>query len=1796
MYPRFVAFTAALSLLFIVSCNRKSATLKYTNADKEVRQLENLIFRFDHPLVSDSMLHLWDSTEYVLFEPAIPGKFRWESPDQLIFSPAAPLAPATQYKARLQYSLLAHSQFTKLEDPKELSFYTPSLNLDQTNITWILQDENSRLAVPQVELYFNYQVKPQLLKEKLKIESEGKQVNYSMLTVSPDNKITIRLQNFQQLDKDREISVVIDKGLLPLGGGMGTAKLIRSDAAIPSPFRLVINDLETEHDGSMGKIHVRTSQQIEQSGLAALVKLDPAVKFNTEITDDGFIVSGEQFDADKSYELTLAKGIRGILGGQLKEDYINNVAFGTLEPAIGFTSNKAVYLSSEGARNMEVRIINVPKIKLVISKIYESNLLAAQRYGYYPKETKDGRDEYYYEEGGDAMLGDVIYEAELETASLPKFGNSRLLNVNVLDRIPELKGIYHIKIRSAKDYWLADSRFVSLSDIGLVAKEGRDQMYVFANSIRSAKAISDLSVVAYGANNQVLGMGTTNADGVATLSYTRKDFAGFKPAMIVARSGGDFNYLPFNTTGVNTSRFEVGGKRLNPTGFDAFIYGERDIYRPGEKINFSVILRNAMWQSPGDLPVKFKFLMPNGKELKSFRKNLNAQGSMESVLDIPTAAITGNYQLEVYSGNDILLSSKSFMVEEFVPDRIKVSVKPDKNELKPGETVSMNVQAMNFFGPPAANRKYECEIQLKQKAFTSKKYSRYDFSITNQQGFFDKKVLEGKTDAAGNAGISYTVPDMFRNIGLLEAAYYTTVFDETGRPVSRITKIDIYTQQQFFGLASDGYDYFPLNQPIRFPLIAVDKNGNVLTGTTAKVEVIKHEYRTVLTKSDGYFRYDSQVEDKVVVSGNTTVSGEQSTYNFVPRSPGNYEIRVSVPGSGSYVSRKFYSYGYWGGDINSFEVNNEGQIEIETDKPVYRSGETVKLLFKTPFSGRMLVTMEKDRLLHYQYIDVNNRSATLDLKLTAEHLPNVYIAATLIKPHTVSDIPLTVAHGYQSVRVEEPARKQQVEIVAKESVRSATRQKITVRAEEGSMVTLAAVDNGVLQVTDFETPDPYKYFYGRRALDVNSFDLYPLLFPELKAKLSSTGGDASMKMDQRVNPIPNKRIKILSYWSGIRPVGKSGEISFDIDIPRFSGEMRLMAVTYKNDRFGAAEKAIKVADPLVISTAMPRFMSPKDSISVPVTISNTTSKATTANAVITVTGPLQVAGVNTQSLSIPANSEASIKFGVVAKAAIEAGQVKIDVQAMGEKFTELTDITVRPASTLQQRTGSGVIAANKSESINISAADFIPSSANYRLVVSRSPALEIANQLNYLVQYPYGCTEQAISSAFPQVYFTDMAELLHNSNVSVTSAHANVMEAIRKIKMRQLYSGAITLWEDAGSENWWTSVYAAHFLIEAKAAGFDVDPSLTASLLSFINNRLASRSSINYYYNRNQQKKIAPKEVAYSLYVLALAGKPNVSVMNYYKARPDQLSLDSRYLLAAAYALSGDKLKSREILPPAFTGEESVPQTGGSFYSDIRDEAIALHALATIDPNNAQVPVMARHVVSKLKQRRWYSTQESAFSFLAIGKLAAKAKKTDIKASIKVNGKQVGELNNNSVQLSAKDLKGTNIEVQTKGTGQLYYWWQSEGISQDGSYKEEDSYLKVRRRFFDRNGQPLAGHSFQQNDLVIVQLSLDKSFAGTIENIVITDLLPAGFEIENPRTKEIPGMDWIKDASTPTSMDVRDDRLNLFVDAEKSHQVYYYAIRAVSPGTYQLGPVSADAMYNGEYHSYHGAGKIVIRP
>jgi hypothetical protein len=1801
-----------LSSCLIISCNRNAGKLVITdrNFKEEINQSENLVFTFNEDLVPDSLLYTWDTTEFMQFEPAVKGKYQWTSPNVLVFSPMQPFAPSTEFKAQLSERVLQNRLKKDLTlDPKStnIHFHTPYLSVDNFTANWQKSSSNQNKAVIGIDLLFNTEVNPKNLSEHLAVSIDGKKVAYNILSTTPATRLALQIADVSFKDAENKIAIAINQGLPVVNSTWTTKKEMATETVLVPPSSVEVLGIQADHNGDGGTVFVNLSQQVEPENIKSLIEISPKVDFDIENASNGFTIASKDFAPGNIYKLNIAKGLRGVFKGRMDSDYESPISFGKLKPNIEFVEKKASYLSTKGYKNIAVKINGVDKVSVKISKVFENNIMSfmenGMQWGYDYSENGDyGYTDYQYYDAD--RFGTLISEQEFPVKKLAKSGSGSLLNLNFEDKLPQFEGIYVIEVRDKERNFVTDSKIVSYSDIGLIAKQEPDRILVFANSINKATPIGGVAVSLISSNNQKVLSATSNQDGVAVFENLKKQIPDFTIAMLTVQQGSDFNYLLLNQAAVATERYEVGGRMSNAAKYEAFIYGDRDIYRPGETIYLSTLVRNTNWQSPGRIPINLKMMLPNGKEYQTIRKTLNDEGATETAINLPHNIVTGTYTIEVYAANDVLLNSKSINIEEFMPDRIRVDVKIDKTAAQVPDKVTLSGTATNLFGPPASDRNYEVEMSMKREPFSPKKFESYTFE-TNTNKEIGNKINEGKTDAAGKFSTVFDIPEEYKDMGLLKGRMFVTVFDESGRPVNRVSRFDIFTQKVFYGIGQFD-EYVNTRTPLDIPLIALDKDGKVINGDV-DLSIIRYNWRTVLetTGDNGGYRYTSQRETITEVDKKRiSINGTNTKFAYIPSQSGEFEVRISQPGTEAYVQKSFYAYGYGDTQTTSFEVNREGNIEMQFDKDKYKVGDKAKVLLTTPFEGKILVSLERDHIIKHFYVQTDKKAKEITIDVTKDMIPNIFVSATLIRPMNNAQIPLTVAHGYAPMMVANATDSIGVKITAPESVRSQTKQKIRVQTIPNAEVAIAVVDEGILQLKNYKTPQPYNFFYQKRGLEVNSYDLYPFLFPEIMSGGLLTGGGDAYDLGKRVNPITNKRIELVSYWSGLLKANSSGIVEYEVNIPQFSGELRVMAVAYKGSQFGSGETPMKVADPIVVSTGLPRFSSPGDSLLVPVTFANTTNKAASGKVTITTEGGLTVAGSNNTTLNIPANSEARATFTVVAKNAVGEGKVKTAITALGETFTEQLNISIRPPASLQKESGSGTLEAGKTEALAMGS-NYIPESIDGDLLISSSPMTEFAGDLDYLIQYPYGCVEQTVSAAFPQVYLYDIAKSMGKDLKTATLKNSNnpnynVQEAVRKIEGMQLYTGGLSYWQGGEEESWWGSVYALHFLYEAKRAGFEVKDKVLTDLSDYVQKRLAKKENFVYRFRnaagKEQKREVAKKEIPYSLYVLSLMGKPQISMMNYYKSNPALLSLDGRYLLAASYGMAGDKTRFAQIVPAAYSGEQAMPAFDDSFYSPLRDEALSLYGLLDSDPQNQQIGIITKHLIQSYKATRWHSTQEAAFTLLAMGKLAKRDNAAGTAtATVTAGGKTVGKFDGkNNLSLSWKDLKAGKVNITAAGKGKLYYFWKAEGLTANGTFKEEDNFLKIRRSYFDRFGRPLAGNTLQQNDMVVVKLSLQTTGAANVPNVVVTDMLPAGLEVENPRIGDMPDMTWIKDATTPEHQDFRDDRVNLFTYATSAPKNFYYVTRAVSPGTFVLGPVSADAMYNGEYHSYNGGGIVKI--
>lgn len=1805
---------AVLSGLINSCSSLNEVRLAGKNFDEEIRLSQNLVFTFNKDLVGEEKLNVWDSTQYLRFEPAVAGKFKWTAPNELVFSPSTTFGATESYKAQLTNHLLKDKEKSKgykvAEDP--INFHTPFLQLAGTQVWWTRSKENGRPEA-LLKLEFNYPVVSEKIAEQLHLKLGGNAVNFKLLPSTNPQSILLAFTNTGTADPNPiPVQIQLDKGLKVVNSSYSSKEVLETTTSLPSPLKLDVADVQTGFSGTQGFIKVITTQELQSESVDNSFLLSPELIARTEITENGFVIRGEFTETD-TYVLQLKTTLKGVLGPNLEEEISRDLFFGKMPAGISFVNKKAVYLTSKGSRNIGVQIVNVPKVQVRVAKIYENNILNYVRTNRYENydymgESWQPTGSYDYSEDEQGLYSDVVVDKTVDTENLPNSKGISSLNVAIPDGNGR-RGVYLVSVRSKEEAYLGSTKLVSISDIGLIAKQGKDELWLFANSIKSTEPLPGLEITLISSNNQTVFTTKTDGNGTAHIENLEEKAPGFRVAMITASKDEDFNYLLLDDTKVETSRFEVEGLRENTSGLQAFIYGERDIYRPGEVIHYNTVVRTENWREVKDVPVKIKLITPNGREYKTWRKSTNAHGAVETELALDLAALTGTYVLEVYNANDVLLTSQAISVEEFIPDRIKVDLGEQKNAYRPGESVPVVATAFNLFGPPASNRTYEMESQLKRRSFNSADFPEFTFDIPAETKF-ETERRQGVTNGEGHAAEKFVIPGQFQDIGMLEGKIYITVFDENGRPVNRLQRFEVITQPTFFGIRLPA-SYVGVNAPVPVEVVGVDSKGKLKKGDQTKVEVVRIDYQTIVEKKNEQLRYTSHRKEKVVYSKFLGLNTGRSSFSYVPTVSGEYEIRVRRPDAIHYTSSTFYAYGYGFTAYSSFEVSNEGLVLMKTDKEKYEVGQTAKILFKTPFDGRLLVTLERNQVYEQHVLTTSKKAAELAIRLDDIHLPNVYVTATLIRPQDASQLPLTVAHGFIPITVEDPARKLPVKIDVVSKSRSKTKQRILVKTSPNAQLTLGVVDEGILQIKNFRTPDIHGFFYQKRALQVSSHDLYALLFPELNfSGSSSTGGDG-YDLERRINPLSNGRKDLVRFWSGLLTANGNGEVVYDLDIPQFSGDLRVMAVAYKGKAFGSSSANIKVADPLVISMGTSRFLSPGDDLILPVTVSNTEKKGTPVTVSLSVSGALSTgAATSVKKLVIPAGKEERTEFVVKASQTIGNGKITVKASGGGAVFVQEAEITVRPASPLLKTGSSGSIAGGSTGSIKI-AGDFIPGTARAQLLLSRSPLVQGGGKaLSTLLGYPYGCLEQSVSKAFPQLYFADVTKAMMTKPVYQVSQGesdfnpvTNVQQAIRRTESQQLYNGGFSLWPGSSKDDWWVTAYALHFMEESQRAGFEVNGTAVNKAIEYLTRKTSVVAATEEGPNLNEdggrtvgsttsvRKMIAKRESIYSLYVLALTGNPNRSAMNYYKQHLDLLTTETRYLLAGAFQLVGDSRSYGQLLPKSFSVEKTVDYQN-DYSSPIRNMALVLNTLIDTDPDNLQVPVLGRQLSQVIQAASYLNTQEAAFSVLALGKIAKRAGNSTVTATVLASDKPIGSFEGKELSLT-KGLVNQKLSVKTKGQGNLYWFAQGEGMSATGDYTEEDQGLQVRRTYLTREGKTVS--KFGQNDLVVVKVSVISTTGLPVENVVVTDLLPAGFEIENPRLTEQREMPWIKNAAVPDYFDIRDDRIHFFTTATQREQSFYYLVRVVSRGKFKVGPVGADAMYKGEYRSYSGSGKIVVQ-
>jgi len=1546
---------------------------------------------------------------------------------------------------------------------------------------------------------------------------------------------------------------------------------------IAESTELVVKDVTPSAQGQAGSITVELSQDVDLSEIQGFIDIKPKIDFFIEQSYRGLTLNGN-FLPRQAYTVEILKGMPSAEGLKLKETLTKTVVIPDYDPSCRLKV-PGIYMALKGNQIIPAEAMNVDKLKLKIHRVYDNNIVYLL----------NNMTSYSFPED----LGIDAVEKEIKTGS--ELNKSKDVYFDLKDILGEnSRGLFYVSLSSPDIGSSEDSKLILTTDIGLVVKKSNSELFVWANALSTATPISGAIVKVFSKTNQQLLEGTTDENGIAHFKDVQwADDR--KPFVVTASSGTDLVYVELEKTQIAETGFDVEGRPYLSGGYEAFVYSERGIYRPGETAHIRAIVRGVGVETPESFPVILEVVRPDSKVMRKFNGMLSDKGIVDFDLALPDYALTGRYNTNILlPGGKDAIGDAVFNVEEFMPERMKVSVDIAEKRYGIADTMPVTVKADQLIGVPAEGRTVELSYALRPKEFKPAEFDGFVFNDETKP-FVDKETFaeEKLTDNEGKALFEIKLPVGLRPGSSLESEIKAVVKEVGGRSVTAYAGRTVDPYPFYIGIRKTTDGYASVNEKAEFQYVIVSPDGKKIDVPELEVSVSKIVWNSIIKKDDkGEYRYISEnIENEVLKE--TIKAGEVSgVFPFTPTAAGDYVIRIKGKAEGTHTSSlKFYSAE---NGIMPWAMERPDRIELTLDKKNYAIGETARLVVKSSIVGRALITIAKDKIVSTQVMDLTSSTQEIPIFIEDAFNPNVYCAVSVISAVTPGeDWSHHRAYGVIPIVIDNKQKKMELKITAPE--KAAPRDKIKIEVDAGAManadISLALVDEGVLQLTKYKLPDPFEFFYGKRGYYLATSDIYSFLVPEFDKK--KVGADSTPSADggsydpkKRLNPINAKRVKPVALWKAGIVLDAQGKASVEFDIPEFTGSLKVMAVGVADGFFGNAESQLKVVEPLMITPSLPRVLSLSDEFIVPVTVLNTTGKDGNAVVSVETSDGFNFVWEKSQSVQALNNKEMVVYFNLKAPALAIKAQITIKAVMGDVAVSKVTDIAVRPAVPFMTVSGSGVIKAPGTKAFKLSS-DWIQGTEDYSLNVAAFPGLEFLGALKFLLVYPYGCIEQTTSSVFPLLYLKDLAQTVDEKKFSSAGVDFYVKEGIYRVLSMQTISGGFSMWPGYKEPNQWGSAYAAEFLIEAEKAGYDVPKMEKDAALKYLESLLV------------ESKETASLSLkSYVCYVLSKDGKIKSSWIRRLQESQSELPAYARFYLAASLVELGDKKSAAQITAAGLADGKIERSTGDDWMSGVKSNAIALSVLMDVEPNNPLVQDLVIRIKNAMKDGQWGTTQDNAQALIALGKYARYIGKQTVSftGSVSTDGKQVGQFSHTEpLSLKGKDLAGKDLSLSLEGQGDAFYYWSAEGVPSSGKAEEKDNGISVRREFLTKDGESLDLTKISQGDTVVVDILIKAD--AMYQNVVVVDILPAGFEIENPRIATSEKIDWLTEKSfEPGHVDVRDDRLLLFTDLPSTDNIHYrYIVRAVTKGKFILPAISASCMYDPTVESVSGQGQIEVK-
>ncbi|WP_196889132.1 alpha-2-macroglobulin family protein [Aureivirga sp. CE67] len=1315
------------------------------------------------------------------------------------------------------------------------------------------------------------------------------------------------------------------------------------------------------------------------------------------------------------------------------------------------------------------------------------------------------------------------------------------------------------------------------SDIGIVVKKGEDNTCHFiVTDLMTTNPIENASITMYNYQQQEIAKANTNQEGFSVLKPKAYGY------FATVQKGNSISYIRMKDgNSLSLSNFDVSGKKIKK-GIKGFVYGERGVWRPGDTLHLNFILDDKLNPLPSNHPVQMQLQDPHGKITYKKVQSHGTNGFYK--FDIPTNTTdeTGNWLATVNVGGASF--EKTIKIETIKPNRLKIDLDFDEEILSVNEPISGKIQLHWLHGAIAKNLKTNISLKLRpiKSAFKDyKKYTFYDLARsfeTREMNFF-----EGEVNAEGFADFSRDIDLEQQAPGMLQASFLTKAYEKGGDFSINVTSKNFAPYESFVGLKNpepNQYGSYETDKPYQFDVVSVSKDGKPKANRKLKVDIYKINWRWWWNSSEenlsNYVGSDyHQPFKSFEISTNGQGKGKFDV-NIPDAKGGRYFIRVSDTESEHATGTKVYFYEHWWRTPSGANPESAKMLVFSTDKKAYNVGETATVTFPSSSEGRALISIENgSKVISTKWVKTKKGTTTTSFDITEEMTPNVFINISLIQPHAVTgnDLPMRL-YGVIPITVENPKTHIYPEIEMPKSIMPEKDFTIKVKEKSGKRMTytIAVVDEGLLDLTNFKTPNPWDEFYKREALGVKTWDIYDNVMGAYNGSVDqifSVGGDGSLNKNK--NSKDNNRFKPVSIVLGPF-VLKAGETaSHKIKMPNYIGSVRTMVVAGDPSKgaYGKAEETTPVKKPLMVLASIPRKLSPGENMKLPVTVFAMEKNIKNVNVSLNLSDGLKVIGDKTKQITFSKPDEKVVYFDVQVLEKEGMGNIEVLASSAGKKASYETPISIYNPNPITTKIETYDVENSQTTSI-----DFTPfgieGSNEVKVQFSTIPAIDFSGRMEYLIRYPHGCVEQTTSSVFPQLFMDAIFDLNDQTKDKINE---NIQNGIIRLGNFQLANGGLSYWQGGTSVNEWGTNYAGHFMIEAEKRGYSLPISFLSSWLRFQKKKAQEwRPS----YNRSNGDFIQ----AYRLYTLALAGYPDLGAMNRLREFKE-ISNNAKWRLAAAYALAGQKDAANQIASTANVDFETDNYRDYYTYgSRDRNRAMALETEVILGSKGQRK--LSERIAKDLNSKRWMSTQTTAYCLLAIAKMVEKngGKSMDIEYIINGNTEKLKsdkalaersldfKLGTNS--LKVKDLKGNKVYIQLVSSGKLPL----------GKELVEQRNLNVNVYYGNMDGTEVNISKLSQGTEFTATLTIENLTDEYVNDIALTEIIPSGWEIVNTRFTDYEN----PESSKTDHIDIRDAKVNFYFSLNKNEtKTFKILLNATYLGKYYLPGIQAEAMYDNEY-------------